>query len=400
MAGSPWPDAAGAARERRSVTRPRSSDVVIAGAGVIGCLTAYYLALKGVKATVVEADAIASGASGMAAGILTPYSGSCDPGLLALSRATLDLHALLAATLPGESGMDYGYELIPTLRCVFSDEGERDLREWQASRASEGCETEWITPQEARAMSPWLTGDVLTVLRCEIEPMVDAYRFTVAAGQAAEKRGARFVTGRVIGLVTAGPGRACGVKLADGAEMAAGAVVLAMGPWALEAGDWLGYLVPVRPERGQMLHIAAEPGDEAARRVCLKAFDAGGSIVPAIVPKKIGDTIIAATREDVGFDRTTTEAGRVEIVGRVARLSERILSARLSDQTACLRPKPADGKPYVGRAPGWDGVYLATGHYSEGLHYGPLTGAALAGMIVDRVPEYDISALDPARITA
>ena len=382
------------------MTHPQSSDIVIVGAGIIGCLTAYYLALKGVKATVVEADAIASGASGTAGGVLTPYSGSPPSDLLALSRATLDLHALLAGTLPEESGVDYGYEMIPTLRCAFSEGGERELTQWRALRASEGFETEWITPQEAREMSPWLTEDVLAVLRCEIEPMVDSYRFTVAAGQAAEKRGARFITGRVTGFVTDGPGKACGVRLADGAGIPASAVVLAMGPWALEAGDWLGYPVPVRPERGQTLYVAAEPGDETARRVCLKAFDDKGSVVQAIVPKKIGDTIIAATREDVGFDRTTTEAGRIELIEKAARLSRRILSARLSDQTACLRPKPADGKPYVGRAPGWDDVYLATGHYSGGLHYGPLTGAALAGMIVDGVSEYDISALDPARITA
>jgi len=44
--------------------------------------------------------------------------------------------------------------------------------------------------------------------------------------------------------------------------------------------------------------------------------------------------------------------------------------------------------------------YLAAGHWPEGLHYGPLTGAALAGMIVDGVSEHDISALDPARIAA
>ncbi|MBM3957950.1 MAG: FAD-binding oxidoreductase, partial [Gemmatimonadetes bacterium] len=199
----------------------------------------------------------------------------------------------------------------------------------------------------------------------------------------------------VTGLMAGGPGSARGVRLADGSEVTAGAVVLAMGPWTEEAGDWLGYAVPVQPQRGQMLHVAREPRDEGARRVCLMAFDAGGTIVP----KKYGDTIVGATREDgVGFDRTTTEAARIELIEKAARLSGRILSARLSDQTACLRPKPADGKPYVGRAPGWEGVYLATGHWSEGLHYGPLTGAALAGMIVDGRSEHDVSALDPGRI--
>ena len=247
------------------MTRSLSGDVVIVGAGVIGCLTAYYLALRGVRPVVVEVDAIASGASGMAAGILTPYSGSCDPDLLALSRDTLELHVALADTLPAETGMDYGYEMIPTLRCVFSEEGERDLREWQASRAGEGFETEWITPRSARELSRWLDREVSAVLRCDIEPMVDAYRFTVAAGEAAQKHGARFVSGRVAGLISSTVGVAGGVTLADGGRIAAGAVVLAMGPWTLEAGGWLGYPVPVQPQRGQMLHIAPEHNGDFKR---------------------------------------------------------------------------------------------------------------------------------------
>ena len=46
--------------------------VVICGAGVIGSAVAYYLAKRGVAATIIESDAVAAGASGAAAGILTP----------------------------------------------------------------------------------------------------------------------------------------------------------------------------------------------------------------------------------------------------------------------------------------------------------------------------------------
>ena len=48
-----------------------SSDVVILGGGIAGCLTAYYLGKRGVKATVVEREAIGSHASGYAFGGLS-----------------------------------------------------------------------------------------------------------------------------------------------------------------------------------------------------------------------------------------------------------------------------------------------------------------------------------------
>ena len=48
------------------------SDVVIVGGGVIGCAIAYYLALGGATVSLLERGQLASGASGVAAGMLAP----------------------------------------------------------------------------------------------------------------------------------------------------------------------------------------------------------------------------------------------------------------------------------------------------------------------------------------
>ena len=74
--------------------------VVVVGGGIIGCATGrIYLTRDGFgDVAVVERDGVASGASGYSAGILTPYSGSNDAGLLALSAASLRLHAELAVS--------------------------------------------------------------------------------------------------------------------------------------------------------------------------------------------------------------------------------------------------------------------------------------------------------------
>ena len=71
----------------------QSSDVVILGGGIAGCLTAYYLAQRGVKATVVEREAIGSHASGYAFGGLSYHSGSGIPGpVFPIAKAGYFLH--------------------------------------------------------------------------------------------------------------------------------------------------------------------------------------------------------------------------------------------------------------------------------------------------------------------
>lgn len=379
-----------------------TADVAIVGGGIIGCLTAYYLSVRGVKPVIIEADGIASGASGASAGWLTPYSASCDPRVLALAPATLALHKQLAEQLPEESGIDHRFQSTPYLRCAFTEDGVSRLKEWFRLRTQEGAAMKWLEPGEARKVAPQLTGEILGAVRSDDEPTIDSYRLTVSAAQAAEKRGVRVIAGRATGLLSkagesgsTGPRTATGVRLEDGTEVSAGSCVLAMGPWTGMAGEWLGYTVPVRPRKGQLLHLERPgPDEESDFEVGMSAFDLGGSILP----KRDGNTIIGATREDVGFDRSLTVAARDLLLSQGERLSKRVLSARLARQTACLRPLTPDQKPYVGAAPRWKAAYLAAGHYSEGIHYGPVTARSLAGLIVDGRLDHDISAYDPGRL--
>ncbi|MDP6273134.1 MAG: FAD-binding oxidoreductase [Dehalococcoidia bacterium] len=374
-----------------------SADVLIVGGGIIGCLTAYYLSQRELSTIVIEADGIASGASGTSAGWLTPYSHENDPAMLALSPATLRLHAELSETLPALTGIDHGYRPGPYLRCAVTEAGVAELREFQSQRASEGVPMEWLSGEEARSLSPWITAEIIGSLRSDNEPTLDSYRLTISALQAAEMGGARVISGKVIGLISSSEGVASGVWLEDGSEVYGGAVVIAMGPWSGEAAAWLDQSVPVTPQRGELVYLAP-PGDSEGPQL-----EAGLNIVEhgsSILRKRLSDTIVAASRECVGFDRSTTSAARDKLLINAARLSSRVETAHISGQTACLRPISADGRAYVGRVPGWDDVFLATGHSGEGIHYGPVTGAAIAGLIVDGASEYDIEPLSPARAGA
>jgi glycine/D-amino acid oxidase-like deaminating enzyme len=80
------------------------SHIVICGAGVIGAATAYYLAKRGVKCTLIERVSVAGAASGKAGGFLAlDWSDGSPVG--ALARLSFELHA----GLQEELGIDIDY---------------------------------------------------------------------------------------------------------------------------------------------------------------------------------------------------------------------------------------------------------------------------------------------------
>ena len=393
-------------------------------------MTAYYLTQTGVSdVVIVEREGVAAGASGYSAGMLTPYSGSNDAGLLALSSASLKLHAELAEELPAITDIDHGYDMVPYLRCTFAESGYNEARKFMDDRVADGLDAEWLNGNEARTVCDWLSDEVEGACLTSIEPSVDSRLLTQSVLKAAEIGGARLVDGEVVGLAhfvgrkgrersergmrgddvrrdghppasrsaRRAPLRFAkgeGVTLADGAAIEADAVVLAMGPWTKNASDWLGYEIPVEPQKGELLYMYTGDGHPKPP-VTMHNMDDGG----VIFPRRLSPTILGATKEDGrGFDREPSDYPWEFIIPRVQRLSPRIDRSMVSHQTACLRPMPADGKPYVGAAPGWDNVYIASGHWSEGVHYGPLTGKSIAELITDGRTSTDISAIDAGRV--
>jgi len=59
------------------------------------------------------------------------------------------------------------------------------------------------------------------------------------------------------------------------------------------------------------------------------------------------------------------------------------LAELLAEQTACLRPLTSDEQPIVGKAPGWEGVYLSLGAGGKGVLLAPATGQAIADLMIE-----------------
>ena len=97
--------------------------IVVVGAGVAGCAAAYYLAREGLPVTIIERECAAFGASGYAAGLLNPLTGTGVPGPMEeMSIFSYQLHVGLWEELEEQSGVDFQAELVPHLELLLTEE--------------------------------------------------------------------------------------------------------------------------------------------------------------------------------------------------------------------------------------------------------------------------------------
>jgi len=364
-------------------------DVIIVGGGIIGCLTAYLLAREGLKVTIIEADSVGSHASGFAFGGLGPLEGAGIPDpLLGFSVWCLERHASLAPELEEASGVDTQFHLRDRLILAFDDSEVRRAKEeiaWQ--KDVKGFHVEWLDQSDVLKVEPRTNPECLGASYAQGTGAIEAYRYNLAAAQAAEKFGAEFLLRRVTGLLSQG-GRCTGVTLETG-QLEAGAVVLAAGPWSQQVSDWCGVKLPVSPLKGQVVRLQLTTDPMRA------SLNYDGNYAAS---KPDGLIWAGTTEEDAGFDENITTQARDKILGDLLKMAPSLADAELVQQTACLRPISADGLPIVGKVPGWENLYVGTGSGRKGILWSTGMCHGLADLMVKGSTDVPgVASLDPAR---
>ena len=363
-----------------------NSDVVIVGAGAVGCATAYFLAKSGVKTTIIERESVASQASGFAAGTLVPLSGEGIPGPVEqLAQASFTMHISLWDQLKEESGIDFQARREPTLRVAFDDGDVQELRHLyqycqQLESFSKQFTVNWLKAEELVSMEPRLSPEITDALYIAGIGALDSYQYTLALLTAAERHGAVLRNGTVRGLKKAND-MVCGVKLADG-ELACEKVVLAMGPWTEEVEAWTNVPMHISPLKGQILRLDA-PGPPLKHVI----YHYGNYLAS----KPDGLTWAGTTEEQVGFDCEPTQEARQYIIEAATRMIPSISQAKVVLQTACLRPVTSDGLPIISQVPGWERVFVAAGAGRKGILLSLAMGQATADLVTQGHTQIPIS---------
>ena len=372
-------------------------DAIVIGGGLLGTATAYHLVTAGASTLLLDRGDTGR-ATDAGAGIISPETNSRDPeAWFELAAAAAAYYPALVDRLRGEQAGDTGYARCGRLVVAATDDeieplarAKRLVFERQRRRGTPSAEDlREVSPAEARELFPPLAV-VHSAIYSRVGARVDGRLLNRALRAAAEARGLVVGVGdadrlmleraRVTGVVSAGE------------TLAAAAVAIAGGAWSDAFGAQLGVRIAVAPQRGQIIHLGLRDTDTS-----------GWPIVSAfheqyLVAWPDSRVVAGATRETgSGFAPHTTAEGVREVLGEALRVAPGLAGAEIREIRVGLRPLTTDSLPVLGPVPHVAGVFLVTGHGPTGLTLGPLSGKLVAGQMLGKAPDLDLSAFSVAR---
>ncbi|WP_180898763.1 NAD(P)/FAD-dependent oxidoreductase [Martelella soudanensis] len=378
-----------------------SPSAIVIGSGIVGAATAYFLAKKGVSVTLIDSSAPAAEATGAADGAVSVASKHPGP-MMNTALKGIALYRELA-----EDGLLAGlFKQRSTFIVATSAEECAVLEAHAAALSSAGVNVEHLNSCALHRRFPVLSDSASLAVEVHAEGHAIGYqivhRLITAAGIAVHRNT------RANRLRLAGNGeRFEGVETENG-FLAADAVVIS-------AGSGSEHLVNVGagliPRKGQLLVTeravalnASMPGAIMSGRYLLSKRTGNGKTARpergfglVIDPLQTGQFLIGGTREAFG-DRKVNDLQAVSrILSDAVALVPGLARLRLLRAFAGARTAVSDGLPLIGRLPGIENGFIATGFEGDGICLGPVTGKAIAELVTGQLPSIDLGPFDPAR---
>ena len=365
----------------------QTSEVIVLGGGVIGCAVAYELACRGARVKVIDRREIGLGATQAAAGVLAPYLKSHQGSpLVELGARSLALYDEFVARVVEDSGSAVQYTRSGTLEVALDDVSFSRLQElgqiWRESHVA----VEVLDASSVRTLEPQLANQILGGLLVEPHGFVAAAELTNALQRAAGAHGVTFVSSTMVkGVARQGDG----LSVVTATEkFSCDKVVLAAGSWSGQIEIEGAETIPVRPVRGQLLHL-----DWPTTRLNRVVWAADCYLVPWTD----GSVLVGATVEDVGFDERATVKGLQQLLEVAREIAPAVSDAWLKAVRVGLRPSTPDHLPVIGQSTCLKGLVYATGHYRNGILLAPLTASLVADLVLEEKNDSVLDSVVPSR---
>ena len=342
-------------------------DLLVVGGGIAGVATAAACHQAGLGSVLlIEAGHLGSGATGGAAGLLTPeiHEWSDPEPFVDLARASLGQWAELEQSWPGGVG-------LVDVDWIGLSPDAGGLAPHQSPAV------EWLDPEHVERVIPGLSLPMAGALihhQGRVNPLRSVARLSavlpaVATGVAATSvtiRGDRVVTVDT----TAGP-------------IQPGAVVFATGlPPVL---DGLDLDLPWERVKGHLL--VTEP----------TSLRLPGIVAPVATQLEDGRLLVGGTF-DIGDESPAVQPEVIDsiLAGLYATLPA-LRGLRAAYRWCCFRPRHPDGRPVIDRVPGVSNAWLTSGHYRTGILLAPVTAQTLTRWIGSDQPPAEAPAWSSER---
>ncbi len=410
------------------------SKTVIIGGGAIGLLTAYELHRRGVEVTVIDKADFGRGCSEGNAGWVTPSLSDPvpAPGLLATSlkwmikrdsplyvrpssiptmapwlyrfwrncneasfnqgmratarfaRPTMKLYDALV-----ENGVEFEMHETGLLFGAMDPEYLEHL----ADLLDMMLEFDYQPPvelsgRELQEFEPALSDVVTAGLWVREERHVRPETLSAGLVQWLDERGVDLRPGVEVNGLRKGNGGITHVETFEGA-IEADSVLIAAGAWSGQVARLAGVDLPMQAGKGYNITVRNP-------ELTLQHATYFSEVRVACSPFN-GALRVSGTMELSGVN-TTFDPRRLEAIRKGADTCIPHWERGSGETTwVGMRPMLPDGLPAIGRAPGFDNLFLATGHAMLGITLGPVTASAIATLMTTGNNEAELIAFSPAR---
>jgi glycine oxidase len=333
-------------------------DVLIIGAGAMGCLLAYRLSKReNQRVWVLEKALPGVESSGSAAGMLGAQMEAHTAGsFLEFCLYSRSLYKDLAQELFLETGISIGYRESGLLELALTDSDSERLigrYEWQKAQ---NLPIEMLDTQEVLSLEPQITSSVKGALFYPNDHQVNPRTLMQALFQAAQGSGATFLTGKRLEGLVIERGKIRGVLL-EKELLSASQVILATGAWTSAIAGLPPLRTSVRPIRGQMLVLGSTP--EALSRNIMTSHG-------YLVPRLEGSILVGSTMESVGFQKGVTAEALLQLLSTALHVLPILKESPLVESWSGFRPSSEDGYPLIGLT-SVEGLWVISGHHRNGI---------------------------------
>ena len=361
-------------------------DVLVVGAGIIGAACADALAARGLRVTVVERDAVGSGATAAGMGHLVAMDDSAAE--LALSAHSLELWNELVAGEPQR----HEYARCGTIWVAADDEELAAAQAKGLAMQAHGLECRLLDAPALYALEPQLRPGLAGGLLVRGDGLVYPPKSARLMLDRAKARGATLASGEVVALEEGA------VRLADGTRMAAGQVVLAAGTRCLALAPEL----PLRPKKGHVMITDRYPGfirHQLVELGYIKSAHAsdGDSVAFNLQPRPTGQVLVGSSRQFDTMDLAAEPRMMARMLKRAVEFAPALAGLNILRCWTGLRAASPDGLPLIGPDPSRRNVWLATGHEGLGITTSLATAELLAAQMAGGQAAIDAQPYLPSR---
>jgi sarcosine oxidase subunit beta len=229
-----------------------TADALVVGAGISGVATAYFLAERGLSVTLIDTYRPGWGASGRNGGVL--WMQGKPAASLGFFFAARRFAEELTQRLP-----DFGFRTDGGLLACRDEALLPRLRALVVSRNADGIACEFLDGAAARSLCPPLSTKIVGGLFCPLDAQQDTRALIAHMVAGLQRSGGTVLAGRQVTALVVDDSRCLGARLDDGSPLAAGATVVAAGPWSNQLLAPLGLDIPARIVRYEVAETEPAP---------------------------------------------------------------------------------------------------------------------------------------------